>query len=235
MLNMKIQIKHWLTGSVLFEGDFGGLLECLKAAFKADANLRGADLRGASLCNTDLRGANLCDANLCYALLCDANLCYALLCDADLRGANLCNADLRGANLCNADLRNADLCNADLRGASLCNTDLRGANLREMSFVPKIENLDGKILDAIGKEGCSLNMRDWHTCETTHCRAGWAIHLAGESGRVMEGLLGSSTAGALLYARAYPEMKIPDFTASNEDALADIKARAALADKTLTK
>ncbi|EIK0703556.1 pentapeptide repeat-containing protein, partial [Salmonella enterica] len=37
-----------------------------------DANLRGADLRGANLCDANLRGA-------------------------DLRGANLCDANLRGA------------------------------------------------------------------------------------------------------------------------------------------
>ena len=49
-----------------------------------DADLRGADLRGADLCDADLRGA-------------------------DLRGADLCDADLRGANLRNANLRCADL------------------------------------------------------------------------------------------------------------------------------
>ncbi|EKE8586577.1 pentapeptide repeat-containing protein, partial [Salmonella enterica subsp. enterica serovar Soerenga] len=59
-----------------------------------DADLYGANLRGANLCGADLRGANLCGA--------------------DLRGADLCDADLRGANLCGADLRGADLCDADL-------------------------------------------------------------------------------------------------------------------------
>ena len=69
--------------------------------------------------------AGLCDANLCGADLRGADLCDANLRDADLRGADLCNADLRGA-----DLYGADLCNADLRGADLCDADLRGADLR---------------------------------------------------------------------------------------------------------
>ncbi|EIX9819559.1 pentapeptide repeat-containing protein [Salmonella enterica] len=84
-----------------------------------DANLCGADLRGANLCDAnlrgaDLRGANLCDANLCGANLCGANLCDANLCDTNLCDANLCDTNLRGADLYGADLRDANLCGADL-------------------------------------------------------------------------------------------------------------------------
>jgi hypothetical protein len=56
------------------------------------ANLRGADLYGASL-----RGANLYGADMR---------------GADLRGANLYGADMRGADLRGADLRGADLSRA---------------------------------------------------------------------------------------------------------------------------
>ncbi|EAX3926668.1 pentapeptide repeat-containing protein [Salmonella enterica] len=99
-----------------------------------DANLRGANLRGANLCDANLRGANLrgadlCDANLRGANLRGADLRGANLCDANLRGANLRGADLRGANLCGANLRGADLRGANLRGANLCGANLRGANL----------------------------------------------------------------------------------------------------------
>ncbi|ECR8335053.1 pentapeptide repeat-containing protein [Salmonella enterica] len=93
-----------------------------------------ANLCDANLCGADLRGANLCDANLCGADLRGANLCDANLRGADLRGANLCDANLCGANLCDANLCGANLCDANLcdtnlRGANLCDTNLRGADL----------------------------------------------------------------------------------------------------------
>jgi len=128
-------------------------------------------------------------------------------------------------------LKWAILSGADLSGADLRDADLRGADLRDaknMPFIPFIPDLDGKILAALGKEGCQLEMSTWHTCETTHCRAGWAITLAGDSGRTLESIMGASAAGAIIYATCYPELKIPDFYTDNETALADIKARAAL-------
>jgi hypothetical protein len=95
--------------------------------------------------------------------------------------------------------------------------------------------LDGQILKILKNKKGDLDMGHWHGpkgfCGTTHCRAGWAVHLAGEFGRALEWSLGSSAAGALLYARAYPDLPIPNFTASNKEALQDIEARAALAKK----
>ena len=44
----------------------------------------------------------------------------------------------------------------------------------------------------------ALEMETWHTCETTHCMAGWAIHLAGEPGKIMEKMLGPELTGLLL-------------------------------------
>ncbi|MGB0405020.1 MAG: hypothetical protein ACPGDB_02385, partial [Fusobacterium sp.] len=43
------------------------------------------------------------------------------------------------------------------------------------SFIPfdvKIENIHQKVLEAVTTDN-ALDMSDWHTCETTHCRAGW--------------------------------------------------------------
>ncbi|EDB5291244.1 pentapeptide repeat-containing protein, partial [Salmonella enterica subsp. enterica serovar Corvallis] len=97
----------------------------LRGADLCDANLRGANLRGA-----DLRGANLCDANLRGANLRGADLRGANLCGANLRGA-----DLRGANLCGANLCDANLCGANLCGANLCDANLCGADLPDLTFV----------------------------------------------------------------------------------------------------
>ena len=96
----------------------GMYLRCESGGVLAD--LRGADLRGASLSEADLRGADLRGASLS-----EANLRWA-----NLRGANLRWANLRGANLCWANLRGANLCGTDLSGADLRWTDLRGADLR---------------------------------------------------------------------------------------------------------
>jgi uncharacterized protein YjbI with pentapeptide repeats len=106
---MKTEIKHRITGSVLFSFECETIKECVVEAIKNDANLSYADLRGADLSGANLRGANLSYANLSYA---------------DLRGADLSGADLRGANLSYANLSYADLRGADLSGANLHGADL---------------------------------------------------------------------------------------------------------------
>jgi len=89
-----------------------------------------------------------------------------------------------------------------------------------------VENLDQEILHRI-EHGAALEMGAWHTCATTHCRAGWAVVLAGEAGEKLEEALGTNAAGALIYHAAYPDLPVPDFYASNETAFADIEERAA--------
>ena len=106
---MKIEIKSWYTGGVLFSVEAGSLKIALEVAVKSGANLGGANLRGANLGGANLRGANLRGANLGGANLRGANLRYADLGGADLRDANLRDADLRGANLRDANLRDAKL------------------------------------------------------------------------------------------------------------------------------
>ena len=139
---------------------------------------------------------------------------------ADLGGADLRGADLSGANLSGADLRGADLRAASLRGANLSGAYLSGADL---SYIPVVEQLDAKILAAI-EAGGDLEMSVWHTCQTTHCRYGWAITLAGDAGRVLEGQLGPLTAGALIYWKSVGY--IPAYTGENDAVLADIRAHA---------
>ena len=119
--------KHW------WDEDCEGWRDMRADLYEADlcgANLRGAYLRGADLCGANLRGAYLCGANLRGAYLRGADLRGAYLYEADLRGAYLCGANLRGADLRGADLRGAYLYEADLRGAYLCGANLRGADLR---------------------------------------------------------------------------------------------------------
>ena len=100
-----IEIKNRYNGDIIVSGKYESIKEALEN--NSDANLSGADLRGAYLSDANLSGAYLSDANLS-----DANLSGADLSDADLRGVNLSGADLRGANLCGADLSDANLSDA---------------------------------------------------------------------------------------------------------------------------
>jgi Pentapeptide repeats (8 copies) len=136
-----------------------------------------------------------------------------------LRGADLRDAVLSGADLSDAVLRGADLCGADLRGA-----DLRGAVLRDgLEGVPVIPSIHQAIFDAASKDD-ALDMRSWHTCDTTHCRAGWVVTLAGPGGRALEWAMGTPAAAALIYMASDPQLeRVPDFYASNEAALDDMK------------
>ena len=131
-MKIKIEIKHYLTGKILFEleKENNTLVDTIREAILRGADLRGADLREDDLRGTDLRGTNLRGADLLGTDLRGANLRGTDLREADLRGANLREADLRGANLRGAYLSGTNLYGADLRGANLRGANLYGANLR---------------------------------------------------------------------------------------------------------
>ena len=181
------------------------------------ADLSGADLRGADLHGADLSGANLRGADLS---------------GADLGGADLSGANLRGANLRGADLGGADLSDANLSDANLHGADLSGANLRG---APKIENIHQRIYAAASQPD-ALDMSDWHDaeykkggCGTTHCRAGWAVALAGEDGRKLESEMGTPAAATMIYLASDPTLdKFPSFYCGKAEALADMKRLADL-------
>lgn len=94
--------------------------------------------------------------------------------------------------------------------------------------VPVVPNLDAQILAAI-EAGGTLDMSDWHTCATTHCRAGWAITLAGEAGRTLESERGPRAAGAAIYRASTG--RAPWFFAPTDVALEDIRRCAEVADE----
>ena len=74
---------------------------------------------------------------------------------ADLSGANLSDADLSSANLSDADLSDADL-------------------------PVSVSNPDPDLIKKVAKRALqpdALEMSTWHSCETTHCIAGWAVKL----------------------------------------------------------
>ncbi len=137
MTKLKIEIKHYLTGAVLFEFETENntIAKTMQEAIKQNADLRSADLRYA-----DLSYANLSSANLSSANLRSADLSYA-----DLRSANLSSANLRSANLRYADLRYADLRSANLSSMPFENLPISYINLasRDMLFI--FQSLKGEL------------------------------------------------------------------------------------------
>jgi len=82
-----------------------------------------------------------------------------------------------------------------------------------------VPGLDAAILAVIETWG-SLDMRDWHLCKTTHCRAGWALTIH-PRGAELEEAFGSRLAASAIYLVSTG--MIPDFFTSNEAALASIQ------------
>ena len=92
----------------------------------------------------------------------------------------------------------------------------------EQSAIPVIKNIHQKVYEAASKPGC-LNMSRWHDCETTHCRAGWVVHLAGEAGYALEKRTSPVFAAMQIYEASGYLIAPPRFYESNNLALADMK------------
>jgi len=82
-----------------------------------------------------------------------------------------------------------------------------------------LPGLDASILVAL-ESGYTLNMDAYHTCATTHCLAGFAVTLH-PRGTEMEEEFGSRLAGSAIYLASTGA--IPDFFASDEDAMASLR------------
>jgi hypothetical protein len=66
-------------------------------------------------------------------------------------------------------------------------------------------------------------MSDWHTCNTTHCRGGWIVHLAGEAGKKLEAATSTLFAAMQIYKASGYLISPVRFFDSNEKAMADIE------------
>ena len=130
---------RWLSSTELSDFDPTELMETTEVADLGgvDADLIGANLRGADLGLMRLVGAALIEADLEGAYLRRTDLRGADLSRANLRGANLEGANLEGADLFGADLFGAKLGRANLTGADLTEADLRQAEADHYTTWPK--------------------------------------------------------------------------------------------------
>jgi hypothetical protein len=96
--------------------------------------------------------------------------------------------------------------------------------------VPVIENIHAKVLNAVNNPN-ALNMGTWHTCDTTHCRAGWVVNLAGKEGYELEEKTSTAFAAMQIYKASSKIRVSPNrFYETNEIAMADIVRCAELED-----
>jgi hypothetical protein len=144
-------------------------------------------------------------------------------------GANPSGTVLSGAVLSYANLSGTVLSGTVLSGANPSGTVLSGAVL-SYANLPVIKNIHQEIY-AAASQPSALDMGNWHVCDTTHCRGGWAVFLAGSAGRDLEEKMGTAAAAALIYMASDPHLdQVPNFYSTNADALADM-ARLAKAEK----
>jgi len=93
--------------------------------------------------------------------------------------------------------------------------------------IPKIENIHQKVLEAATAKEGALNMETWHTCATTHCRAGWVIFLAGKEGADLEKKFDPAFAASLIYRESSSiKVGMNEFFKNNEEALESMRAAA---------
>jgi len=89
--------------------------------------------------------------------------------------------------------------------------------------IPKIKNIHQKIYKAASVPPEALDMSAWHTCETTHCRAGWVVTLAGKAGAALEKFHNTPLAAQLIYRASGYQINPCRFYDDNKSALADMK------------
>jgi len=98
-----------------------------------------------------------------------------------------------------------------------------------MGNYPVIENIHQKVYEAATGKPEALDMSTWHTCETTHCRAGWVVFLAGEAGKRLEQHTSTLFAALQIYgASSKIEVSPVRFFEDNNTALEDMKRCAEL-------
>ncbi len=89
--------------------------------------------------------------------------------------------------------------------------------------VPRIDKIHQAVFAAASMPK-ALDMSTWHTCGTTHCRAGWVVKLAGEAGAALEKFHNTELAAALIYRESSPlKVSAARFYDGNEEAMADMK------------
>jgi uncharacterized protein YjbI with pentapeptide repeats len=170
---MKFEIKHKISGSVLFSLETESMKLCIEAAIKSSTDLSFADLRSANLRSANLRSADLSSADLRSADLSYANLRYADLSSANLRYADLSSANLSFAAGVNKHRSTSLLFLLDqpgkIRAYKLVNANMEGPYNGGVVYskgqIVSVENANTNDTEQCGA-GINIATLDW-------CMKGW--------------------------------------------------------------
>jgi len=118
----------------------GGQVSAIEILVSHSISLDMVDFHDTYLANANLKGASLRGANFSGAILTKTNLQGADLTGANFQGATLIKANLAGAQLDNADLSHANLFSARVNISAILARDLTEADLTGVTFVFEDKN-----------------------------------------------------------------------------------------------
>lgn len=125
-------------------------------------------------------------------------------------------SDCSGCSDCSDCSGCSDCC--DCSDCSNCSDQWFG----EQFDVPIIADIHQKVFHAASEPG-ALDMGQWHTCETTHCRAGWVVHLAGDAGYGLESQTSTLFAAQQIYKASGYRISPNRFFDTNDASMADMQ------------
>ena len=179
-----------------------------------------ASLKDCSGCSDCSRCSRCSDCSYCF----DCSRCSRCSGCSDCSRCSRCSgcSDSSYCSDCSRCLR-CSYCSrcSDCSRCSRC-SDLENNAPQRVVEAPRIENIHQAIYAAASQPD-ALNMGDWHSCETTHCRAGWAVHLAGPAGYALEKQTSSVFAAMQIYKASGYSISPTRFYESNEAALEDMR------------
>jgi hypothetical protein len=98
-----------------------------------------------------------------------------------------------------------------------------GSSKYIIANIPIVKDLNIKVLEAVSREG-ALDMEEWHTCNTTHCWAGWIVNLAGKEGYALEEGTSTEFAAKHIFKQSTGKnIDTDNFYTDNETAMEKIK------------
>lgn len=116
------------------------------------------------------------------------------------RYCDLSYSDFSLKNLRHTYFNGANLSNCNFHFAHIQYAIFKHCNLTGARGLPIVDDYQERLVNvanaALYPE--ALDMSCWHTCDTTHCIAGWAIHQAGSLGKLLESDYGAANAGLIL-------------------------------------